>query len=185
MIMGESFWQKDSLITHILFELWLITLLWVVSVFLTQTLITISTFFSMNTDICQLLQGLIIFSDDKAKFFKWPYKQKWFNQSLMHILHSTYLTSSKHTPSLKHIYFEISNVNISEMQRFQSVFGILHNTLYSLCKGSKISGSTFIFIRCPKKWAEKFPPFVQFDFYYHFSSCFSTNLLHIDYRNPF
>ena len=36
--MGESFWQKDSLITHILFELWLITLLWIVSVFLTQTL---------------------------------------------------------------------------------------------------------------------------------------------------
>ena len=35
---GGSFWQKDSLITHILFELWLITLLWIVSVFLTQTL---------------------------------------------------------------------------------------------------------------------------------------------------
>ena len=35
---GESFWQKDSLITHILFELWLITLLWIVLVFLTQTL---------------------------------------------------------------------------------------------------------------------------------------------------
>ena len=35
---GVSFWQKDSLITHILFELWLITLLWIVSVFLTQTL---------------------------------------------------------------------------------------------------------------------------------------------------
>ena len=30
---GGSFWQKDSLITHILFELWLITLLWIVSVF--------------------------------------------------------------------------------------------------------------------------------------------------------
>ena len=39
--MGGSFWQKDSLITHILFELWLITLLWIVSVFLTQTLIGI------------------------------------------------------------------------------------------------------------------------------------------------
>ena len=38
--MGESFWQKDSLITHILFELWLITLLWIVSVFLTQTFVT-------------------------------------------------------------------------------------------------------------------------------------------------
>ena len=37
--MGESFWQKDSLITHMLFELWLITLLWIVSVFLTQTLV--------------------------------------------------------------------------------------------------------------------------------------------------
>ena len=37
--MGESFWQKDSLITQILFELWLITLLWIVSVFLTQTLV--------------------------------------------------------------------------------------------------------------------------------------------------
>ena len=35
---GGSFWQKDSLITHILFELWLITILWIVSVFLTQTL---------------------------------------------------------------------------------------------------------------------------------------------------
>ena len=35
---GESFWQKDSLITHILFELWLITLLCIVLVFLTQTL---------------------------------------------------------------------------------------------------------------------------------------------------
>ena len=37
-IMGDSFLQKDSLITHILFELWLITLLWIVLVFLTQTL---------------------------------------------------------------------------------------------------------------------------------------------------
>ena len=36
--MGGSFWQKDSLITHILSELWLITLLWIVLVFLTQTL---------------------------------------------------------------------------------------------------------------------------------------------------
>ena len=36
--MGESFWKKDSLITHILFELWLITLLWIVTVFLKQTL---------------------------------------------------------------------------------------------------------------------------------------------------
>ena len=39
--MGESFWQKDSLITHILFKLWLITLLWIVSVFLTQTLLRV------------------------------------------------------------------------------------------------------------------------------------------------
>ena len=31
--MGESFWQNNSLITHILFELWLITLLWIVLVF--------------------------------------------------------------------------------------------------------------------------------------------------------
>mgnify|MGYP006903772568 CR=1 FL=1 len=36
--MGESFWQKDGLITCILIVLWLITLLWIVSVFLTQTL---------------------------------------------------------------------------------------------------------------------------------------------------
>ena len=36
--MGESFGQKDSLITHILFELWPITLLRFVLVFLTQTL---------------------------------------------------------------------------------------------------------------------------------------------------
>ena len=35
---GGSFWQKDSFITYILFELWLITLLWIVLVFLTQTL---------------------------------------------------------------------------------------------------------------------------------------------------
>ena len=38
-LIGGSFWQKDSLITHILFELWLITLLCIVLVFLTQTLI--------------------------------------------------------------------------------------------------------------------------------------------------
>ena len=36
--MGGSFWLKDSLITHILFKLWLITLLWIVSVFLNRTL---------------------------------------------------------------------------------------------------------------------------------------------------
>ena len=36
--MGESFWQKDSLSTHILFELWLITLLRFVQFFLKQTL---------------------------------------------------------------------------------------------------------------------------------------------------
>ena len=35
---GESFWQKDSLITFLLSELCLITLLWIVLVFLTQTL---------------------------------------------------------------------------------------------------------------------------------------------------
>ena len=35
----QSFWRKDSLITHIFFELWLITLLCIVSVFLTQTLL--------------------------------------------------------------------------------------------------------------------------------------------------
>ena len=32
----SDLWQ--NMITHILFELWLITLLWIVSVFLTQTL---------------------------------------------------------------------------------------------------------------------------------------------------
>ena len=36
--MGESFWQKDSLTTHILFELWLITPLGCVQIFLKQTL---------------------------------------------------------------------------------------------------------------------------------------------------
>ena len=38
-LMGGSFWQKDSLITHTLFKLWLITLLWTVSVFLKRTLL--------------------------------------------------------------------------------------------------------------------------------------------------
>ena len=36
---GRSYWQKDSLITHILFELWLSALLWIVTVFLKQTLL--------------------------------------------------------------------------------------------------------------------------------------------------
>ena len=36
--MGESFWQKDSLITHILFELWLITHLGLLRIFMRQTL---------------------------------------------------------------------------------------------------------------------------------------------------
>ena len=49
--MGESFWQKDSLITHILFELWLITLLWIVSVFLTQTLLTFDPKHQGNNEI--------------------------------------------------------------------------------------------------------------------------------------
>ena len=36
--MGESFWQKDSLITHILFELWLIMLFRPVANFAQQSL---------------------------------------------------------------------------------------------------------------------------------------------------
>ena len=35
---GGSFWQKDSLITHILFELWLITILGLLWIFMRQTL---------------------------------------------------------------------------------------------------------------------------------------------------
>ena len=53
--MGESFWQKDSLISHILFELLLITLLWIVSVFLTQTL------------VCSMLQ----IKQDRMDFAPW------------------------------------------------------------------------------------------------------------------
>ena len=37
-LMGESFWQKDSLITHILFELWLILIFSPVEKFAQQSL---------------------------------------------------------------------------------------------------------------------------------------------------
>ena len=56
---GESFWQKDSLITHILFELWLITLLWIVSVFLTQTLLHIANPFRSSNYMSKVLWMII------------------------------------------------------------------------------------------------------------------------------
>ena len=58
---SELFWQKDSLITHILFELWLITLLWIVSVFLTQTLKGFSGNFQISKlEFTKSIQGKLI-----------------------------------------------------------------------------------------------------------------------------
>ena len=87
--MGGSFWQKDSLITHILFELWLITLLWIVLVFLTQTL--------------HILKFALIFTHFKTWIF--------FSETQNKTYHGEIHFTTFWKKSLKDILYRYSNNN--------------------------------------------------------------------------
>ena len=57
--MGESFWQKDSLITHLLFELWLIMIFNPVANFAQQSLPPVQKFLNLTKFLTTLTTKLL------------------------------------------------------------------------------------------------------------------------------